>query len=583
MKKTFILLIVLILSILLPCLSSARISVNLKLDRREATPMDSIRMTINLSGSRKSSSNPVIKGLESFSVTSGGTSSRVEIINGKINSGVDYTYFLQPREPGTYTIGPAEVTVKGKIYLSNTEILRVIKPKPSAGEGRGPIFLTASLSSPQAYLEEQIVYSLKLYRLVKVSDVSLGLPKIDHITFKQLGNPLEYRSIHNDQSYQVLEVRYALIPSREGVYAIDPATMNMTAFQPRGRSSRGMFDDPFFSFSSGRPITLSSDPLELTVIPLPKKGSPDNFSGLVGTFQMDFQLAPSEIKAGESATLTVILKGRGNVSRMPDLKLPEMNRIKVYADEPVLKNESGYEGLAATKTMKWALVPEKEGKYRIPRLSISYFDTENRQYQVIKTSSLSLSVLPGEKKPVEILVDRGGEKGPEATAKQAVKELGRDILPIHTFIKDLTAGSRFKTGGIGSWIILLVPFLLYLAAFGGLKIGKKSEKSLTALKSKKAAKNLIHQCRQKNISSNQNALLIRDYLNNRFALSLGSLTPQEAAPILLTNGVSPATAQKLRDILQNIEDLVYTGKKDDPRGKGEDLPGLIRQIEKEIR
>ena len=330
MKKTFILLVVLILSILLPCLSSARISVNLKLDRREATPMDSIRMTINLSGSRKSSSNPVIKGLESFSVTSGGTSSRVEIINGKINSGVDYTYFLQPREPGTYTIGPAEVTVKGKIYLSNTEILRVIKPKPSAGEGRGPIFLTASLSSPQAYLEEQIVYSLKLYRLVKVSDVSLGLPKIDHITFKQLGNPLEYRSIHNDQSYQVLEVRYALIPSREGVYAIDPATMNMTAFQPRGRSSRGMFDDPFFSFSSGRPITLSSDPLELTVIPLPKKGSPDNFSGLVGTFQMDFQLAPSEIKAGESATLTVILKGRGNVSRMPDLKLPEMNRIKFY-------------------------------------------------------------------------------------------------------------------------------------------------------------------------------------------------------------------------------------------------------------
>ena len=369
MKKTVLLLFPLIVFILLPSLSHAEVSVKLKLDQREAGLMDSIRMTISLSGTRKSSVNPVINGLEAFTVSKGGTSSRMEIINGKINSGVDYTYFLQPQKPGTFTIGPAKVTAKGKIFRSNTETLRVIKPERSTGEGRGAIFLTASLSSPKAYVEEQIIYSLKLYRLLKVSDLSLVLPKIEHLAFKQLGNPIEYQSVYNGQSYQVLEVRHVLNVSREGVYAIDPATMNMTVFQPRHRSSPNFFNDSLFSFSAGKPISLKSDPLELTVLPFPQKGRPDNFSGLIGNFQMDYQLSPSEIKAGESATLTVFLKGRGNVNRIPNLKMPALNRIKVYADEPVLEVKPDYEGFTATKTMKWALVPEEKGKYRIPSLS----------------------------------------------------------------------------------------------------------------------------------------------------------------------------------------------------------------------
>ncbi len=86
------------------------VTVTLGLDRVEATLADTVRMEIRVSGSRKSDAPPVLQGLESFLVTTGGTSSRVEIINGKVTSGVDYTYFIQPKKTGTFKIGPIRVT-----------------------------------------------------------------------------------------------------------------------------------------------------------------------------------------------------------------------------------------------------------------------------------------------------------------------------------------------------------------------------------------------------------------------------------------------------------------------------------------
>lgn len=588
-KKAVLLLSALLIFLLSSNRAEASISVTLKLDRKEATRADSIKMVVSVSGTRKSKSSPIVKGLKSFSITKGGTSSRVEIINSKVSSSIDYTYLIQPGKTGIFTIGPAKITIKKKAYQSNQVTLTVTESSRSANiDDRGPIFLSASLSSQNVYLEEQIIYTLKLYRLTKVSNVSLSLPEIKHLTFKQLANPYEYQSVYNGQSYQILEVSYALIPSREGKYEINPSKMHMNVFQPRRRSSRSMFDDPFFndpffSFSSGKPLTVTSEPLELRVSPLPVKGMPANFSGLVGSFKIDSRLEPSKINTGESSTLTILLKGKGNVSRIPDLKIPEMDHVKVYADQPVLKIESDTEGIRGLKTMKWALVPEIEGRYQISPLSITFFDTKSHQYRSIKTSSHSLNVLPGKKKQVQTFLDGGRKDTGEGSAKREVKELGRDILPVHTSIKDLPIRSQYSIKGFVFWTILLVPFLLYSIAFGSVKFGKKTDKSLAALKSRKAAKNFIRQYRHGRLSSNDLALSIRDYLNNRFSLSMGSLTPNEAKDILQSRGVSPATALKLQSILRSIEDAVFTGENHISQDIGKDLPQLVGQIEKEIR
>ena len=583
MKKSILLITLLSMCFHIPCLARGDVSVTLKLDRPEATLLDSITLVVSVSGTRKSDATPALKGLDDFEVRAGGTSSRIEIINGKVNAGVDYTYTLQPKKAGNFAIGPAEVTVKGKTIKSNTKTLRIVKAVQSGEVDRGPLFLSSTLSPKQIFVEAQALYTLKLFRQTRVGDISLGLPEAEHLTFKQLGKPIEYQSVYKGESYQVLEVRYALISSKEGLYGIRPSRMSMTVFRSRRKSPRSLFDDPFFSFSSGQPVTIASEPLELNVLPLPQKGRPTDFSGLVGSFKIKAHLEPTKIKAGGSATLTVLLSGRGNVKRIPDLKLPELEKIKVYADQPVLTEETDARGLAGSKTMKWALVPEKEGEYRIPSLSISFFDIESKQYRVLKSPDLSMSVLPVENAQTQISPEVLKGQKSEGSRKQEVKELGQDILPVHTSIKDLHPGARPDIGGMVFWAILIIPFFAYAVTFFIQKFHRKTTVSVAAARARRAAKILIQECHKEELSSNHLTSAIRRYLNERFNLSLGSLTPDEAADILGSRGVSGKTSERLRRTLQELEDAIYTGKGQELCDMGGDIPELIKQIEKEIR
>ncbi|MBW1678023.1 MAG: BatD family protein [Deltaproteobacteria bacterium] len=290
---------VFLLTLLLPVSANADISVRLSIDRTEVTLLDSVRLVVSISGTQSTKSKPVIRGLKEFTVSQGGTSSRLEIINGQVNATAEHTFFIQPQKVGAFEIGPAEVKIKGASLKSNTATLKVTKTPQNQSAARGPLFLQVSISSNEAYLEEQVIYTLKLYRAIKVNDLSLDLPEEEYLAFKQLGKPVEYQSRYGDGTYQVLEIRCALMPSKVGTHT-----------QPRQRSGRSLFDDPFFDgpffgFSRGRPMTLSSEPLELEVRALPEENRPPDFSGLVGTFEMESQIEPSQVMVGESAAATL--------------------------------------------------------------------------------------------------------------------------------------------------------------------------------------------------------------------------------------------------------------------------------------
>ncbi len=566
-----------------PTAAGADVSVTLKLDRSEATLSDTVGMVVSVKGTREISGPPTLQGVALFHVTGGGTSSRVQVINGKVNASLDYTYTLQPGHTGTFKLGPALVTVAGKTYASNTVRLLVKKPSQAEGSDRGPLFLTAELSKKDVVVEEQTVYILKLHRRVDVRDISLNLPELEGLTFNRLGNPRKYRSVHNGRPYEVLEVRYALVPSKEGVYALEPARMNMTLLQSGDRSPfGGLFDDSFFSFGRGKPGGVASESLELTVGPLPEAGRPVGFSGLVGQFEIESSLQPPEVKAGESVTLTVRVKGRGNVNLVPDMNLPALERIKVYADQPVLEIQPDDKGMAGEKTMKWALVPEKEGRVEMPPLALTFFDTDTRTYRTLKTGPHEFSVLPGERS-----IEKGKEgenkgrvSGPE---KEEVTQIGRDILPPHTAMKDFLKPTRLRPRGWAFWVLLLIPCFVYLGAFGLQRLRRKAMGSRAESKAKRAARDFRKKCRRGGLSSSDLILFIRGYMNDRFGLSLGALTPDEAAEILKTGGATEDSLQKMRARLQELEDAVYTGKGHLPCKAGNEIESLILKIDKEIR
>jgi len=188
---------------------------DLRLDRETVTLADSVRLEVVISGTRERNEEPRILGLEAFRVSKGGTSSRLQIINGQVEASVEYTYFLKPKQTGEFTVGPAEITVEGKTARSGVVTLTVKDP-PERQDDRGRLFLTAELTPQTVYVEQQVVYTLRLYRRIKVSDLSLSLPETKDLVFKRLGDPSEYEAVYQGQTYQVSKFDMGYLPPNRG-------------------------------------------------------------------------------------------------------------------------------------------------------------------------------------------------------------------------------------------------------------------------------------------------------------------------------------------------------------------------------
>jgi hypothetical protein len=573
-QKKIIIILFLLLSI--PAYAITDITVSLKLTRYEASITDSVKMTVTISGSREADS-PQIMGLENFITQNAVKSSRIQIINGRVNSSLDFTYFLQPKRTGIFDLGPASAKIDGKIYQSNALKLIVKTTLDQKNGGNPPVFLTASISSKKVYLEEQIQYTIRLYHLNEVSNASLNLPEADGIEFKQLGKPAEYNNVYNSRNYQVFEIRYSLIPSKTGSLNINPVKMSMVVRSQQKQDDDDLFSmDDFFANVRGRQITLASNPITLEVLPVPESGKPADYAGLVGSYRITTELAPVRIKAGESATLTVTVKGTGNVNRIPDLKMPDIKDAKVYADEPKLEIQQNEKGIEAIKIMKWAIVPGKQGQYVIPPLSMSYFDTVSRYYNRLSTRPFVLYADPGTGGIAQSPFEK--EKTQKA-GKEEIEELGKDILPIHRSAIDLSKTSA-DTIGWASWLLLLLPAFVYGIFFSGYKIASKNS---VQIKSFRSAKLFYKRCEDKELSANELANTLREYFNKRFNLELGSIASKDASTILNTKGCKEETINQMEWMLKKIETLIYTGKGEDPCDLSIEAVLIIKSIEKEIK
>ncbi|CAN2040140.1 BatD protein [Candidatus Magnetomoraceae bacterium gMMP-15] len=578
--KKYIFSLILLFSL---CISvQASIFVSLQLDRTNTSLSDTVTLVLKIEGSRQSVS-PQIRGLNNFTVESGGSSSYFNMINGKLSSGINTTYYLIPRKPGQFIIGPAEVKVDGRKYTSNQVVLEVKKSNKAARSSE-PIFMKAFLSKSKGYIGEEFFYTLKFYSDQVVRDLALILPQDENFSLNQLGKPSEYISTINSKQYRVVEIKYSLNINKPGEFNLIQSIMKMKIVENRRqrRGFGGFFDDDFFSsaFSSTRPFSVSSNAVHLLVKSLPENGQPSDFTGLVGKFDIKASLSPDKVPAGESSTLSVIVKGKGNIHLIPDLKLPDLQDVKTYGDQPVLNSETTKAGLAGVKTMKWALVPQKEGEITISGLSLSYFDPEDEKYKRLTTTQLNLKVIPGQKQELVALSHLDNISTP---LKKEVKFSNRDILPIHNSPKTIMVSSLNKATFLHkALLIFLPPGIFLLISFFQVYKGVNNKKTLIV---KKAAARFYNNLKPLNQPDQIPDILkaFNIYLNERMKLGGGSLSSEEAENELIKRGVKKDLALTIKKIILELEACVYAGHQGDIKNLKISLIESVKKINKVIK
>ncbi|WP_035240593.1 BatD family protein [Desulfobacter vibrioformis] len=560
------------IAVLLFCLPGTALAftATAQVDQTRITPRDVVSLQVIVDSGEAQVDTSCITG---FQVTPAGTQSSRSYINGTWSHQVIYRYMLVPLKTGVLTIPPITCVRDGESVLTREIKILVSEPSVQTDDDKGDFFAQASLGSDGIVPGQQTVYTLKLCVAKQIKGASFDPPRFEGLTAKQLTDWSKYSRTINGRTFMVNEAKYLVQADAPGQFTIPPAVF--VAQVPMQRAGQrdpfnslfndSFFRDPFFDTTPAKPVRVVSNSVDLTVSPLPEYKGDQPFSGLVGKFSMSSALDKTTVKTGESATLTVIIEGTGNIM---DAALPALNldrgRFKVYEDTPAQNVQVTEQGFEGHKVFKQALVASVPGKAVIPGLCLVFFDTDSKTYKTITTTPLTLDVQPGG--PVTVVdgapAANTGPGTPMApkNKKFEVKLQNRDILDIKEDIASIHSRPSLSL----FWFAFLVclPALGFGVASAAIRLGAR-EKPLEAQYLEKAW-NYLKKARK--ISSDDPGFLpVLSSALTYAVLARGgkggeSLTRDEVRQILSHSGRNPETVNKVTQLMDTMDAARFGGR-----------------------
>jgi len=562
---------------------------------------DQVVLTVRVKGASLLT-EPQIPNRGNFDVLSRGSSSNVQMINGRLMSSKEFVYVLGPKQPGDFQIGPISVFIEGVEYKAGPIQVKVVNSEgntpaqpstpgwnpPASGGGANPapssgqykdVFITAELSNPNPYKGEQIIYIFRLYTSRNMGDAKLDLPDFHDFLSEEVQKENKYYKELDGKRYVVSEHRVALFPLRAGTLNIGQSTVQAQVEEPTQIPG---FSDPFFTFRGGdfRPRVFKTSPLQVEVKELPEN-APADFKGLVGQFDLEANLSSNQLAVGDSATLTFNVVGAGNFK---DAVFPlnlQIPNLKIYEDKPSVELKKSANGVYGSKSFKWAIVPEAPGKYQIPSATLSYFDPKKQSYAQLTSPGYEISVVPGTNSEKLNKIQAG-------TPQNApVNSLGEDIASIHP---EFTLGSQ--RSGFSPWILVLFVFppLLYLGVWLVRRRQEWVEQNQDQLRNRKALGVAIQHLKQLSDSNPQNfasqmSYFLKEYLGSKWGVVGTALTPREIEKTFKENQKQSPVTKEFVEFLQNLDVWVYGGLPSEQGWQNEarkKAVSLLKSLEKEF-
>jgi tetratricopeptide (TPR) repeat protein len=441
---------------------AADLSVHAGLDRTQISVGEAADLSVTADGAQDTPA-PSIANVDGLSIRYVGPSSQMSITNGRVAASITHHFSVSGLKPGGYTIGPIVIDSGGQRYDAGSVSLRVVAGAAgaaAAGDGGEALTLTLTTTRNRAYLHERLpaVLTLKV-GAVQVADVHYPTVGGDGFAIDTLHEPTQRREQTAHGSVQIVDFATTITPLRAGALTVGPATMELSV---PSRQQRG---DPFFRQFFGaerRPVTLTSEPLQLDVLPLPDAGKPADFSGAVGHFTMQVDAGPRQLAAGDPVTVTAKISGDGNLDGIHPPTFAESDALKVYP--PRVVPQPGTSAGAApppgqpAATFEQVVIPEHPGGVTLPPLRFSYFDPEAGAYRTIAGPPIALTVQAAAHAAEPVV---GASVVPAAPAKPA-ETLGRDIVFIKDAPGELRPIGRHLYRSPLFWAAQLVPLTAWI-------------------------------------------------------------------------------------------------------------------------
>jgi len=562
---------------------------------------ENFRLVFTAGGEPSSFNPPQLKDFDVLAGPSTSTMTSTQIINGKRTDSyqVSYTYILQAKSVGTFSIPAASAVIGGKTYHSNPVSVEVVKgDSHNSGNSSGAtsqknsgtissddIFMKMSVSKGKVVKGEGLMATLKLYTKVPIGGFeNVKFPTFNGFWSQEVDTPsnIEFtRETVNGKIYNAAVLRrYMLIPQQTGNLVIDPSEMTcLVQVRASSGGSRSMFDDFFDSYQTiKRKITAPS--IHVTVTPLPS-GAPASFAGGVGEFQLSARLTKDTINANEAVSLEVSISGSGNLNLVEAPKITFPADFEVY-DTKISDNTSkSGRGTSGTKVFEYPLIPRGAGVFELGPVEFSYYDIGAKKYKTLTSEKLTLRV----GQAVE-----GSENSsaslPMGVNKQSVKSIGNDVRYIRSGLSGLVRGNSFFFGSVTFFALIVLIIASYFLIDKFLSKRIERNRDIAGVKNRRA--NKVARARLKNAESLMKQNLysaffeelhraILGYCSDKLNLSLADLSREKIASSLEEKNVSKEHSEELLALIEVCEYARYAPDQDKPE-MGENYQRAIKLI-----
>lgn len=490
-------------------------------------------------------------------------------INGKVTFSQSYTYILQPLRKGELIIESASIELNGTRITSKMVKVIVENPIDIPADPNDPeyianqnIHLVAEVSKSTPFVGEGIYVEYRLYvsENVSVYDTSVTeAPQYNGFWNQEIkidGYPVKMGKYNNENYRYIVLQKALLIPTKTGNLSIDPMKMDIVIGVPTGRAD-------FFGNVITKNIRKEFASPKKVINPkeLPFEGKPENFTGAVGDFTFNVSLSKEVLKANESSQFKIDVSGKGNLKlfELPTVETPtELEKYQPERKENILVN---IDGISGSVSDSYTIVPQFKGKYKIPKVSFSYFNPKEAAYKTIETEDMFVNVLEGKEQVVSDNITNSSNN----VQKQNVVSLGNNFRYIQT--KTIFQPIK-KEDFYNSNLFYLLLFLPFLAIPIGIFIAKRNEarnSDLVGIRLRKAerlARKFLSEAKKqlgkKEAFYEALERALHNYLKAKLNIETAEISKENITQILEQKKVETQTITQFIEVLKASDFARYT-------------------------
>ncbi|MFV2072199.1 MAG: BatD family protein [Thermoanaerobaculales bacterium] len=360
--------------------------------------------------------------LNNLRIVSGpSTGTEFSWINGRATRASSFTYLLRGLEVGPASVGPVTVTIGGAELRAEAVTAEIVPgsvvhqrqagrrspfaldPLNSFFARRQPAARAPRVALRQLVSARKVVVGQPVLATLVLDTTTGGVDGFEWVTapsypgwWAQRVEPPERVTgdvveVNGVRFNRFVVARHTLVPLKAGRLVVPEVEARI------GFRSHSLFDPQQILQRATRVITI-----DVRLRPTP----PEGFSGAVGELRYSAGLSPVSIDFGESAVLSIELKGSGNLPLVEaPARWPDCEGCEGFPPEEESRVTVDAQGIHGARIWRTTLVPRVWGELDLEPVTLAVFDPSAGRYRSQTLGPLRLEVAPPPPTPTPVVTE----------------------------------------------------------------------------------------------------------------------------------------------------------------------------------